>query len=87
MCGLYVMTRLGHKIRVWAKEDGLYMQAKDQPEFKLLNQGNGEYLASFDTVIKIVFDISTTDGPCPSFIFHQGGQRVWAFRQEDEVED
>ena len=87
LSGLYVMEQLGLEIRVRVKADGLYMQAKDQPEFKLLYQGNGEYLASFDTVIKIIFDISTTDGPSPSFIFHQGAQKVWAYRQEDDVDD
>ena len=62
----------------------MYAQATNQPDIKLLYQGDGEFRASFDTEVKIVFDITTTDGPCPSLQLFQGGAIRTASRKADE---
>jgi CubicO group peptidase (beta-lactamase class C family) len=49
------------------------VQATNQPELPILYQGKGEFRASFDPNVKLVFDMSGT-GPCPSFVLHQNGE-------------
>lgn len=48
------------------------VQASDEPELAVLYQGKGEFRASFDPEVKLVFDMAGS-GPCPSFVLHQGG--------------
>lgn len=79
--GTYEQGRGDREAVVFARDGSLYVQAPGQPEFKILHQGEGEFRASFDNAIKIVFDITPEEGPSPAFTLHQGGRQMRATRK------
>lgn len=84
LCGTYGLEQLEMELTVTAEDGAVFLQATNQPTVKLLYQGDGEFRASFDTNVKIVFDITTTDGPAPALQLFQGGAIMTATRKADE---
>ena len=84
LCGTYAFAQMDMEMIVAEKDGELFMKPTGQGAAKLLNQGNGEFRISVDTDIKVVFDITTTDGPAPALQVFQGGNIMTATRTEDE---
>lgn len=78
--GMYVLGSTGLEAKIFEKGGFLFMQATDQSAIKLLYQGQGEFRASFDPAVKIIFD---PDGG-RDFVLHQGGKEIKGKRQPDE---
>lgn len=71
--GSYQFVSLPLEIRFFEKEGKLWLQATNQPENRLLSQGNGEFRTAFDHNVKIVFPAG--EGPAPEFTLFQGGEQ------------
>ncbi len=81
--GTYKLADLPMEAKVSSRDGKLYLQATDQPEFRLLAQGDHEFRAEFETGVKIEFDSSSE--PAPSFVLNQNGSKITATRViEDE---
>lgn len=60
-------------LRVFAQGDSLMAQATGQGAWRLLSQGGGVFLASFDTGVRIVFEMA--GDRAASLTLHQGAPR------------
>lgn len=78
--GTYVLEQVNLNAKIFEKDGFLYLQATGQPATKLLYQGKGEFRASFDTSVKIVFDPKSNR----NLVLHQGGMKVKGIRKADE---
>ncbi len=68
LAGEYRIEAIGLDARVFVRDGKLHLQATGQSDFRLLWQTGGEFRASFDDDVKVVF---ADDGQ--SFTLHQGG--------------
>ena len=68
-------------LRIFASEGDLYAQGDGQPAFRLLAQGGGVFLATFDPSVRIVFSID--DGQATELTLHQAGQIFTGSRLDD----
>ena len=76
--GTYKLADIPLEAKVFARDGKLFAQATDQPEFRLMSQGEHEFRADFDPSVKLVF---APDGDlAPSFMLHQGGGKIMATR-------
>jgi CubicO group peptidase (beta-lactamase class C family) len=78
LIGTYSLERAGIDIRVFEEDGKLMSQGTDQPAFRLLWQGGGEYRAAFDTSVRLIFGAGN---PAPEFTLHQGGGTMRAVRR------
>lgn len=60
-------------LRVFGRGDSLMVQATGQGVARLLSQGGGVFLASFDTDVRVVFEM--TGDRSPALALHQGAPR------------
>ena len=56
------------------RDGAIFVLATGQPEAKALRQSNGEYRASFDPAVRIVFEPGDTS---PGFTLHQGDEMAF----------
>lgn len=77
--GTYACPKAGMDLRIFAKDGKLFAQGsrKGQGKFGLLHQGNGEFCASFDESVRVIF---TPDGS--SLVLHQAGMKFPATRKK-----
>ena len=60
-------------LRVFARGDSLMMQATGQGASRLLSQGGGVFVASFDPDVRVTFEM--TGDRSPALVLHQGADR------------
>jgi len=76
--GDYHLAMIKLDAKIFEKDGKLFTQATGQDAFEMWWQGGGEFRASFDPDVKIIFD----DGnPAPGFTLHQGGGQMKAERR------
>jgi hypothetical protein len=61
-------------LRVFSQGDSLMSQATGQGSFRLLYQGEREFRPSFDTSVRVVFEVDAS-GRATTLILYQGGER------------
>jgi len=83
--GHYVIQNIELAARIFEKDGFVYLQATDQPAIRLLYQGRGEFRASFDPNVKVVFDAESTEPKADRFILFQGGAQLPGIRQADDA--
>jgi D-alanyl-D-alanine carboxypeptidase len=76
--GTYKLADVPLEAKVFIRDGKLFAQATNQPEFRLMPQGNHEFRADFDNAVKLVFGAEGDEAS--SFILHQGGGKVTASR-------
>lgn len=65
------MPARGLELTVRFRDGAIFVQATGQPEAKALRQSNGEFRASFDPDVRIVFE---TGDSSPGFTLYQAGE-------------
>ena len=80
LAGTYSLANGRLDIQVFELDGQLMAQGTNQPSFRLLWQGGGEYRAAFDTNVRLVFAEGT---PADAFIIHQGGGTQRAVRKAE----
>lgn len=83
LLGKFVIERINQPIKFTEKDGKVHAQAQGQREVPLLYQGNGEFRASFDTEVKMVFELSPDGSPAKSFTLHQNGAELKALRSDE----
>jgi CubicO group peptidase (beta-lactamase class C family) len=83
--GTYQLADIPMQAKVFVRDGKLYSQATDQPEFRLMAQGEHEFRADFDTSVRLVF--SAEGDVAPSFVLHQGGGKITASRVDEPQAD
>jgi CubicO group peptidase (beta-lactamase class C family) len=78
--GTYNVARAKLDITIAYRDGSLFAQGSGQPEFGLIYTGNGEFRASFDDAVRLVFDLSG-DNPVQTFTLHQNGAALKATRK------
>jgi len=76
--GEYAFDGIPLEIRLFERDGKLWGQATGQKEASLLYQGDGEFRASFDPLVKFVFAKDSAD----SFVLHQNGRTIPANRKK-----
>jgi len=76
--GEYAFDGIPLEIRLFERDGKLWGQATGQQEASLLYQGEGEFRASFDPLVKFVFTKESAD----SFVLHQNGRTITANRKK-----
>lgn len=80
--GTYKLADVPLEARIFTRDGKLFLQATNQPEFRLMAQGEHEFRADFDNSVKLVFAV---DGDsAPTFMLHQGGGKIMATRIPQE---
>jgi D-alanyl-D-alanine carboxypeptidase len=74
--GVYDLGPL--RLRVFARDGRLWLQATGQPPNRLLFQGDDEFRLAFDPAVRVVFRLD--DGRAASLVLHQGGAALDAPR-------
>ena len=79
LIGTYSCPKAGMDIRIFEKGDKLFAQGsrKGQGAFGLLYQGDGEFHASFDASVRVVFEL---DGS--ALVLHQAGMEFPGTRKQ-----
>ena len=78
--GQYALPDVELEVTISQRDGKLFAQATGQPEFGLIFVGKGEFGASFDKEVRLVFDLSG-EQPAKSFVLHQGGMSILASRK------
>ena len=75
--GDYRLAAIKLDAKIFEKDGKLFTQATGQDAFEIWWQGGGEFRASFDPDVKIIFN---EGDPAPGFTLHQGGGQMPAER-------
>ncbi len=76
--GQFAFESLPMEIRLFERDGKVWAQASGQGETRLMYEGEGEFRASFDTSVKMIFEADSAD----TFTLHQGGGTVLAKRKK-----
>lgn len=79
LIGTYAVPKAGMDIRIFEKEGKLFAQGsgKGQGSFGLLYQGDGEFHASFDASVRVVFELDGSE-----LVLHQAGMEFPGTRKQ-----
>ena len=77
--GTYVLQGANLEVRIFEQDGYLFMQPNGRSAARLLYQGQGEFRASGDPSVRIIFDPESGR----DFAFHQDGAQVKGIRQSD----
>jgi hypothetical protein len=81
LAGNYRIKEIQLEFAVTVVNGKVFVQGTGEPPVPVLAQGNGEFRASWDPSVKIVFDAPSAPGEkSPSFTFEQGGESFKAIR-------